>query len=73
MDKTRWEKIVELYTEATQPNIDELKEILKQEKPEGGYKTKNDIKPDTLERLKSLKEFCDLFGIPFKEHFKDVL
>jgi dTDP-D-glucose 4,6-dehydratase len=53
MDKTNWKKIVELYTEATKPNIDKLKEILKQEKPEGGYKTKNDIKPDTLEKLKS--------------------
>jgi hypothetical protein len=73
MDKENWKKIVESYTEIIQPGIDELKERLKSEKPEKGYKSIDDIQPETLERLKSLKEFCDIFGIPFKEHFKDVL
>jgi hypothetical protein len=73
MDKDSWKQIVESYTEIIQPSINELKETLKREKPEGGYKSLDDIKPETLKWLKSLKEFCDIFGISFKEQLKDVM
>jgi hypothetical protein len=69
----RWSNIVALYTEMTMPKINELKERLILERPEGGYKTKNDINPDTLAYIKSLKEFCDIFDIPIREHLKSVL
>ena len=65
--KTDWKTIVESYTVAIQPQIKELQEILKKERPEGGYKTLDDIKPETLERLKSLKEFCNIFDISLLE------
>jgi len=71
--KTDWKTIVESYTEASQPAIKELQEILKRERPEGGYKTLDDIQPETLARLKSLKEFCDIFDIPLLEQLKQVM
>lgn len=70
MDKDSWKNIVKYYTEIIQPSIDELQEILKRERTEGGYKTLDDIKPETLARIKTLKEFCD---IPLLEQLKQVM
>ena len=71
--KTDWKTIVESYTDVIQPQIKELQEIIKRERPEGGYKTLDDIKPETLEKLKSLKEFCNIFDIPLLEQLKQVM
>ncbi len=71
--KTDWKTIVESYTQELQPGIKELQEILKRERPEGGYKTLDDVQPETLARIKNLKEFCNFFDIPLLDQLKQVM
>jgi N12 class adenine-specific DNA methylase len=71
--KTDWKTIVESYTQELQPRIKELQELIKKERPEGGYKTLDDVQPETLARIKNLKEFCNFFDIPLLEQLKQVM
>lgn len=71
--KVSWTKVMEDYQEIIQSKIEELKERLIREMPEGGYKSKNDIKPETLKYLKDIKELGDIFDVPVLEQLKSVV
>jgi hypothetical protein len=71
--KTDWKTIVESHTQELQPRIKELQELIKKERPEGGYKTLDDIQPETLAKINCLKENCNIFDIPLLEQLKQVM
>ena len=71
--KDSFRRTIKLYTEMTLSGVENLKERLRQERPEEGYKTLEQVKPHTLAWLKTMKEFCNLFDIPIKDHLKEVL
>ena len=67
-----WTKVIEDYKDIIKPMVEQLKERLISEMPEAGYKSKNDIKPETLRYLKDIKELGDIFGVPVLEQLKSV-